>query len=331
MVVLLGWPLLTTGFASTPDHPVIDGDDGVPERMSYTGTTNNCPTQVPWSSPRGCGGLKVPPREIANLLRRPCRARPAPPATTLSPPATAFYRPPAAPAVWEQPRRRGARVAHCATSDLGGQPRAPRVLPLLLSCSPHPKLRPVALYDRALALPCPIAPFRPPASRQHVPPLPRARPPDRPPTAPIAAAPLHLTLPPSACGAGSAPGYPAHAPRVAPSRLHGQGCSVRAGARGRARLRRPGPGSHPIGVRRGHSRRRGRRGDADDHVVRRHGLKRRVCRRGTGGFLLRLLRAPAENGVRYAFCLCFLLQREGSMPTISTGGVHRGRMQVFGE
>ncbi len=42
-------------------------------------------------------------------------------------------------------------------------------------------------------------------------------------------------------------------------------------------------------------------GDADDHVVRRHGLKRRVCRRGTGGFLLRLLRAPAENDVRIEF------------------------------
>ena len=124
------------------------------------------------------------------------------------------------------------RVAHCATSDLGGQPRAARALPLLLSCSPHPKLGPVALYDRALALPCPIAPFRPPASRQHVPPTP-ARPAAGPPAhRAIAAAPVHLTLPPSACGAGSAPGYPAHAPRVAPSRLHGQGRGVRADARG---------------------------------------------------------------------------------------------------
>ena len=46
MVVLLAWPLLTTGFASTPDHPVIDGDDGVPERMSYTGTTSYCPSHL---------------------------------------------------------------------------------------------------------------------------------------------------------------------------------------------------------------------------------------------------------------------------------------------
>ena len=70
-----------------------------------------------------------------------------------------------------------AAAAHCATSDLGGQPRAPRALPLLLSCSPHPKLRPVALYDRALALPCPIAPFRPPASRLCALPRPAAGPP----------------------------------------------------------------------------------------------------------------------------------------------------------
>ena len=49
--------------------------------------------------------------EIANLLRRPCRARPAPPATTLNR---------AAPA--------RTRVAHRATRDLGGQ-RSARAAP----------------------------------------------------------------------------------------------------------------------------------------------------------------------------------------------------------
>ena len=90
-------------------------------------------------------------------LQLPCRLQPPPFAARPRPRLFGSNRAAAA----------RARVAHCATSELGGQPRAPRALPLLLSCSPHPKLGPVALYDRALALPCPIAPFRPPASRQH--------------------------------------------------------------------------------------------------------------------------------------------------------------------
>ena len=82
---------------------------GRPRRRSRTENARSSGVTGVGLSGKICARLwrsKVPPREIAYLLRRPCRARPAPPATTLSPPATAFCRLPAAPAVWEQPRRR---------------------------------------------------------------------------------------------------------------------------------------------------------------------------------------------------------------------------------
>ena len=153
-----------------------------------------------------------------------------------------------------------------------------------------------------LALPCPIAPdcARLPPTRPPTPARPAAGPPAH---RAHRHAPLHLTLPPSACGAG-APGYPAHA-RVAPSRLHGQGCSVRAGARGQ-------PGCvdlDPEVIQSAYAQAiQGAEVEAGAPTIPScgHGRKRRVCRRGTGDFLLRPPALPQRMtyGFNFVYARC---------------------------
>ena len=123
-------------------------------------------------NPRARGGLWC--LRLPICLRRPCRARPAPPSTTLSPPTTAYRHPPAAPSFREQLSRRSAHAVRELRNPAPwwAAARGACAPPLRISRSPHPKLGPVALYERALALPCPIAPNC------------RRLPPTRPPRAP---------------------------------------------------------------------------------------------------------------------------------------------------
>ena len=179
--------------------------------------TKPCSTKVGFlPNPRARGGLWCRLR-LPICLRRPCGARPAPPSTTLSPPTTAYRHPPAAPSFREQLSRRSAHALRELRNPAPwwAAARGACAPPLRISRS-HPRLGPVALHERALALPCPIAPdcrrlppMRPPAPGRRTARPPLAQPsgaPAGPSRARAAAAPAAATTnPPAAIHPPAAP------------------------------------------------------------------------------------------------------------------------------